>query len=75
MQVMQWCEMKVSWFEKVTALHPTGRGKENDEDNNDDDDLISFFCAFYPQEPEEPIIRDKITVVSSAWVDLKDNVS
>lgn len=31
-------------------------------------------CSEYQGEPEEPIIRDKITVVSSAWVDLKDNV-
>lgn len=75
MQVMQWCEMKVSWFEKVIVLYFIGRGKENDEDNNDDDDLISFFCAFYLQELEEFIIRDKIIVVSSVWVDFKDNVS
>ena len=30
---------------------------------------------FPRKEPEEPIIRDKMDVVSHAWVDLKDNVS
>ncbi|XP_015748733.1 PREDICTED: spectrin beta chain, non-erythrocytic 1-like [Acropora digitifera] len=31
-------------------------------------------CSEYHGEPEEPIIRDKMDVVSHAWVDLKDNV-
>ncbi|KAJ7388705.1 hypothetical protein OS493_036144 [Desmophyllum pertusum] len=44
--------------DKVTKL-------ENDSD---------VLCSEYQGEPEEPIIRNKMTVVSSAWVDLKDNV-
>ncbi|KAK2552536.1 Spectrin beta chain [Acropora cervicornis] len=32
-------------------------------------------CSEYHGEPEEPIIRDKMDVVSHAWVDLKDNVT
>lgn len=31
-------------------------------------------CSEYQGEPEEPIIRDKMDVVSHAWVVLKDNV-
>ncbi|KAM7448230.1 hypothetical protein ABFA07_003643 [Porites harrisoni] len=31
-------------------------------------------CSEYQGEPEEPIIREKMTVVSSGWIDLKDNV-
>ena len=37
---------------------------------------LTWNVLLFPQkEPEEPIIRDKMDVVSHAWVDLKDNVS
>lgn len=38
--------------------------------------VLTWNVILFPQkEPEEPIIRDKMDVVSHAWVDLKDNVS
>ena len=37
---------------------------------------LTWIVILFPRkEPEEPIIRDKMDVVSHAWVDLKDNVS
>ncbi|XP_032239849.2 spectrin beta chain isoform X2 [Nematostella vectensis] len=31
-------------------------------------------CSEYEGEPEEEIVKEKITVVSSSWVEMKDNV-